>query len=312
MVGFHPAVDNFVVFQRGPRSRRPGALVGGAQALARTGRELRRVAGSLPGGCFDLVMDLQVYLKAGILTLLAPSPVKLGFDRHRTRDLNWLFTTHRIPRPPGRYAHTQDQYFEFLRYMGVDPEPVTYGLSPTPEEEEHRSAFFGRLDRPACGMVLASSDPRKDWRAEGYARVAETVFDELGLQPILLGGGSRREVEMARRIGTRCRVPVLDAQAPGLRRLLWLLSGCRVVVSPDTGPLHMARALEVPVVGLYGFTNPRRSGPYRLFGDLVVDGYARYQGEPYRLTPSRRRGGMDRITPIMVLDKVKLALERYE
>jgi len=311
MVGAHPAVDEFVVFRRGPRSRTPAALFRGARALIRAGREIGRVAAGLPGTRFDLVLDLQVYLKAGILTFRAPSKMKLGFDFRRTRDLNWLFTTHRIPPPPARFAHIQDQYFEFLRYLGIDPEPVSYGLALTSAEERRRSSFFQELDRPACGLVLATSNPRKDWRPEGYVRVADRVYRELDLQPILLGGGSAREAEMARRIKRQSRVPVLDARAPGLRRLLWLLGGCRVVVSPDTGPLHMARALEVPVVGLYGYTNPRRSGPYRMYGDLVVDGYARYPGEPYPLNPKRRSGGMDRITPEMVLEKVRRALERY-
>ena len=83
------------------------------------------------------------------------------------------------------------------------------------------------------------------------------------------------------------------------------------MISPDTGPLHMARAVEVPVVGLYGFTNPRRSGPYRQYEDLVVDGYARYPGEEYPIGKRRRRKGMRRIRPEMVLAKVQLALRRY-
>ena len=103
----------------------------------------------------------------------------------------------------------------------------------------------------------------------------------------------------------------IDARQNDLRRLLWLLDGSALVISPDTGPLHMARALEVPVVGLYGATNPKRSGPFELYSELVVDGYARYPGESYGLTPDRRRGGMDRIKPEMVLDKVRVALERY-
>ena len=70
----------------------------------------------------------------------------------------------------------------------------------------------------------------------------------------------------------------------------------------------MTRAIEVPVVGLYGYTNPKRSGPFRMFEDLVVDGYARYPGEDYAASPEPRRGGMRRITPEAVLEKVALAL----
>jgi heptosyltransferase I len=74
----------------------------------------------------------------------------------------------------------------------------------------------------------------------------------------------------------------------------------------------MARAMEVPVVGLYGFTNPKRSGPYRRFTDLIVDGYARFPEEDYGVNMDRRRAGMGRITPGMVMEKVALALRDKE
>jgi heptosyltransferase I len=307
----HPAVDEFILFQRGRRGRDPSALMAGAEVLRTTSRRVREIAQRQPGGSFDLLLNLQVYFKAGVLTGLAPARVKVGFDWHRTRDLNWLFTTHRLPPHPNRFAHTQDQYLEFLRYLGVDPEPVRYDLTLTPEEEHAKHNFSRALSRPACTMVVASSAPRKDWTPEGYARVAEGVYDNLGLQPVLVGGPSPREVAMARKIKENCRAPVLDETGDGLRRLLCLLAGSRVVISPDTGPLHMARALETPVVGLYGNTNPKRSGPYRMFQDLLVDGFARGPEEDYELSPRRRKEGMGRITPDRVLEKVALALNRY-
>jgi heptosyltransferase I len=73
----------------------------------------------------------------------------------------------------------------------------------------------------------------------------------------------------------------------------------------------MARALEVPVVSLFGFTNPKRSGPYRRYGDHIVDGYARWAGEAYEPSPAKRPHGMGRVRAEMVLEKVGLALERY-
>ena len=307
----HPGVDEFVIFDRGDRRRTPAALRAAFGRIRRTSSYLAAVAGNQPGGAFDLILDLQVYFKAGLLTALTPGRVKLGFDWKRARDLNWLFTTHRIPPNPGGHAHTQDQYFEFLRYLGVDPEPLAYNLELTSEEHTAKERFFRTLDRPACSVVVASSDPRKDWRAEGCAAVLDALYHDFGLQPILVGGGSLREGRVAQEILRLTRAPVENRLEDGLRRLLWLLEGSALVISPDTGPLHMARAMEVPVIGLYGFTNPKRSGPYRRFQELIVDGYARHPGENYGITVERRRGGMERITPGMVMEKVELALERY-
>jgi heptosyltransferase I len=311
LVANHPQVDEFVIFRRMDRRRTPGALLAAGREIRRATARLLEVGRRQPGGTFDLVLDLQVYLKAGLLTWLAPGRMKLGFDRGRTRDLNPLFTTHRIPPNPEGFAHTQDQYFEFLRYLGVDPDPLVYGLEVTPEERLDQERFFQALERPACSVVLATSDPRRDWRTDGYASVLSSLYHDFGLQPIVVGGSSPREAVLAQEVTRLTAAPVLNAMGEGLRRLLWLLDGSTLVISPDTGPLHIARAMEVPVVGLYGFTNPKRSGPYRRFQELVVDGYAHYPGEAYGITMKRRPSGMGRITPKMVLEKVELALELF-
>lgn len=311
LVADHPGVDEFILFNRDRRGPSPRALWSSLATLRSSSRALRGVAHQQPTKEFDLILGLQTYLKAGLLTALAPGRIKIGFDWGRSRDLNALFTTHRIPAHPDGNAHTQDQYFEFLHLLGVDPDPLAYGLTLTREEREAQQRFFQELHRPGCAVVLASSDPRKDWSIDGYARVLETLYHDFGLQPLIVGGSSDREARLASELTDLTRAPVVSAMANDLRRLLWLLDGSRLVLSPDTGPLHMARAMEVPVVGLYGLTNPRRSGPYRKFQELVVDGYARYPGEEYEILRRRRRGGMGRITPRMVLEKMELALELY-
>ena len=311
LVRHHPGVDDFILFRRGPRSRSPGALLSAANALGRTVRAIGERAAGLPGGRFDLLLDLQVYFKAGLITALSPAAVKLGFDRARSRDLNGLFVNRRIPPHPQGFAHTQDQYFEFLRHLGVDPEPVEYHLGPAPGEREAQRSFFARLPGPACGIVVGTSDARKNWYAGRYARVVEGVAERFGLHPVLLGGPSPRDRTMIEKIMEEVEgppPPVTPVLGDDLRRLLWILDGCAVVVSPDTGPLHVARAMDVPVVGLYGFTNPKRSGPYRKFTELVVDGYAAVPGERYPVCMERRPGGMARVRPGEVLEKVEAAL----
>jgi len=307
LVAPHPGVDEFILFHRNPRGRSPLGIIERTRAFGVAARALRESARRRPEGRFDVLLDLQVYFKAGLMTALTPARVKLGFDRRRARDLNWVFTSHRIPPRPGGFGHIQDQYFEFLRYLGVDPSPVEYGLHPTEAEKEAQGQFFGTLDRPAAALVVASSDPRKNWSPEGLATVASRIHAEFDLQPILVGGCSPPEEEMAAVIMDRAGGVLVDARGGGLRRLLWLLDGAALVVSPDTGPLHMARAVNTPVVGLFGFTNPKRSGPYGRFTDLVVDGYARSPGEAYPLSMERRPRGMGRISPEMVLEKVALA-----
>jgi heptosyltransferase I len=294
MVKDHPAIDDFVVFhrRRGLRS-----WIGF--------RDLMR---DMAGRRFDLLLGLQVYLKAGLITALTPARVKLGFDRVRARDAQWLFTNRRIPARGQR--HVQDQYFEFLEYLGIDPEPITWDIRFSPGERSEQTAFFASLDRPACAVVLGTSKRQKNWTAESYARVLEAVEAEHGLRPVLVGGPSLEERAIANEVLALTGARVVDELGDDLRRLMWIIDGSALLVTPDTGPLHIGRALGTPTVSLIGYTNPKRSGPYRAYTDLIVDGYAEYAGEAYPVTPEYR-DGMKRIAVGDVLDKIALAMQKY-
>lgn len=291
----HPAVDDFILFTRGRGLKGIGSF---AQARA----ELRRRE-------FDLVIDLQVYFKAGLLTAFTRSPVKLGFDRRRARDLNWLFTTHRLP--PHENQHVQDQYFEFLDYLGVPHGTPEWGIVIGEDEREEQRRFFERMDRPVCAVVLGTSKPEKDWPSERYARLLEIIEGDFGYQTVIIGGPSAGERACAEDVIRLTRARPLNELGDNLRRLVYLIDGSELLVSPDTGPLHISRALETPVVGLFGYTNPKRTGPYRLYQDLVVDGYARHPGEDYPITMQYRRDGMKRVTVEMVTEKLELAVSRH-
>jgi heptosyltransferase I len=295
LVRNHPAIDRFLLFRR----RRGLGAFESFQELAR----------QYPQRRYDLLLGLQVYFKAGVLTGLAPARVKLGFDRERARDLNWLFTNERIPARGQR--HVQDQYLEFLEHLGVDPHPVTWGLELTPAEQRAQQRFLDEMDRPVCAVVVGTSKREKNWSPEGYARVLEALEADHGLRPVLVGGPSAVERDIARDVLSRTRArSVVDTLGDDLRRLVWILDGSALVISPDTGPLHIARALERPVVGLYGYTNPKRTGPWRKYQELVVDGYAAFPGEAYPVSPEYR-DGMKRVTVEAVLEKVALARARY-
>ncbi len=284
LVRGHDALDDIVVFERGRGVR---AFLDVRRALA-----ARR---------FDLVLNLQVYFKAGLVTACTRAPVKLGFDRARARDFNWLFTTHRIPAQP--VQHVQDQYFEFLNALGVPHEPVEWRLGPWAPERERQRTFLAGFERPIVPIVVATSKPEKDWLPERWAAVCDALAGDFGLAPVLVGGRTPREVHAERVILAAART-ARSALGSGLRGLVGILDGAALVLSPDTGPLHMSVALGRPVVSLIGYSNPRRVGPYRRFRDLVIDAYGD-PGEDYPATMESRPGRMARITVRDVLDKVE-------
>lgn len=293
LVEGHPAVDEIVRFDRRK----------GWRGFLAVRRELVRRPP------FDLVLALQPYFKAGIITALLRAPVKLGFDVARARDLNWLFTTRRIPARPQR--HIQDQFFEFLDAIAVPHGEPEWGLAPTDAERARARALVAEAgDAPLVGFVVATSKPPKNWMPERHGQLATRLHLELGARCVLLGDTSLIEQAAAAAIQAATTAHPLDALGAGLRTTLALLERCDVVVSPDTGPFHMCVAMNVPAVGLFGYTNPKRVGPYRRFHDLLIDAYGD-PGEDYPVNMRYRPGRMERITVDTVMEKIRLALERY-
>ena len=285
LVRGHWAVDEIIEFDR-----------------SRGWRAYPAVRRALAARRFDVVLALQVYFKAGIVTSFTRAPVKLGFDRARARDLNWLFTTDRLPARDGQ--HVQDQYFEFLEALRIPHEPVTWDLGPWENERMWQRDFLAQFERPIAPIVVATSKAEKDWMPERWAAVSDTLWHDFGLQPLLVGGRSARELAAERLILEHATVPVASALGSGLRNLVGILDGAALVLSPDTGPLHMAVALNRPVISLMGYTNSKRVGPYRRFHDLLIDAYGD-PDEDYPVSMENRPGRMSRISVRDVLDKVE-------
>jgi heptosyltransferase I len=291
LVRGHRSVDEIIIFDRAR----------GLMAFAQIAAELAKRR-------FDLVINLQVYFKAGIVTGATHAPVKLGFDRARARDLNWLFTNRKVPASP--VQHVQDQYFEFLTALGVSPEPVEWDLGPWPHEREWQRGFTSSIDRPIASIVVATSKPEKDWLPERWAEVADALHEQFGMQVVLVGGESGRELAAERIVMEGARHKPRSELGSGLRNLVSILDASALVLSPDTGPLHMAVALDRPVISLMGYTNPKRTGPYRRFHDLIVDAYGD-PGENYPISMENRLGRMKRIETRHVLEKVQLWRDSY-
>ena len=291
LVRGHRSIDEIIIFDR-----------------HRGWRAFADVRSQLARRNFDLVLDLQVYFKAGIVTAFTQSPVKLGFDRARARDFNWLFTNRKIP--AHAIQHVQDQYFEFLSALGVSAEPVEWELGPWPSERTWQGEFIASVERPIASIVIATSKPEKDWLPDRWAEVCDVLYDQYGMQVVLVGGTSERERAAERTVMAKTSHRPRSELGSGLRKLVSILDASALVISPDTGPLHMSVALNRPVISLMGYTNPKRTGPYKKFHDLMIDAYGD-PGENYPISMENRPGRMIRIETRDVLEKVAVWQRRY-
>ena len=259
---------------------------------------------------FDVLLHMQVAARANLLSRLIDAPLRLGWDRARSRDLHHWFTNRRIAAVP--LQHQVEAFLEFARALGIDPGPPVWDL---PIHDDALSWAEDHLapGRPAIVISPCSSHPQRNWRPEFYAQVADFAHERLGAQIILSGGPSKAEHAMGTAIENAMHAPCLNLVGRDtLEQSKALLSRARLLISPDAGPAHIASALGTPVLGLYAATWSKRSGPYRSL-DLCVDRFPEaartYRGrEPEALRWGTRievPGVMDLIEPEAVIDRLR-------
>lgn len=273
----------------------------------------RSLREALRGRKFDVLMHMQVSLRASLLSTVIPATVKLGFDRRRARELQWLFTTNRIR--PAERQHVMDSLFGFAEKFGVYEKVLRWDI-PIPADAQ--AYALNLIPEGTRTLIISpcSSHRLRNWRPEYYAQVADYAVGSLGLRVILCGGPSEIERQMGEAIVRHMSRPCENAIGKDtLLQFLATLQRAAVLLSPDSGPAHMASAVGTPVVGLYAATNPARSGPY-LSRQWCVDKYEvaaqRILGKDAAKLPwttkIERPGVMDLITPDEVIKKLHAVL----
>ena len=215
---------------------------------------------ALAGRSFDALLHMQLALRASLIALQVRATVKLGFDRARARDLQWLFTNAGIA--ARSREHVLDSFFGFPAALGIKARLLRWDIPLPPALQEYAHALVPDA-QPTLVISPCSTHARRNWRPERYAAVAEHAVRRHGMRVILSGGPSVLEQVTGEAIVHAARVPLTNQIGRDtLPELLALLARATVLLSPDSGPVHMATMVGTPVVGLYAATNPARTGPY--------------------------------------------------
>ena len=230
----------------------------------------RGLRARLGGRRFDVLLHMQLSFRASLVSRVVPAGLRIGFDRARARELQWLFTNARIA--PRSREHVLDSFFGFLEALGIHERTLRWDL-PLP-----RAALeYAQRQIPGAEPTLlvspCSSHPRRNWSPRGYAAVADHAARRHGMRVILTGGRSEEERRTGAAIERLASEPLTNQIGRDtLPQMLALLERATVLLSPDSGPAHMATMVGTPVIGLYAATNPARSGPY-LSRRWCVDAY---------------------------------------
>lgn len=277
-------------------------------------RDLRR---QLAGEKFDIMIQMQTSARANLAGACVKADIKLGWDKARARDFHSLFMTHSIPAT--KQEHQVQGHLSFARTLGLDADEPVWDF---PISEEN-AAFANEL-LPAEQRTLlispCSGHSYRNWLADRYAAVADYAIDSLGMRVALTGSPSELEASMGKAIEQSMTNKAINLIGKDtLPQSLALLQRADVVLSPDSGPVHLANALGTPVIGLYACTWSKRSGPYNSL-DLCVDKFSdaarqflRKNLEDLRWgTRIEQKGVMDLIRTDEVIERLNVAVKRLD
>ena len=238
---------------------------------------LASIRRQLAGRRFPLLLHMHASMRANLVSTAVRADRRLGFDRARARDYQWLFTNEKIAPTPSQ--HVMDGLFGFAEHVGIRPRDLRWDFKLTGRDRQ-RAQELARGSRPLCVISPCSSQRfrnYRNWSVANYAALARHLVEQRGARVVLTGGPTAVErdygAQIQQALGGAAQPAVINLIGQTrLKELFAILEAADLVICPDSGPAHMATAARVPVVGLYATSNRHRTGPYFSQG-LVVDRY---------------------------------------
>ena len=270
---------------------------------------MRAVREALKDHRFDALLQMQVAMRSNLLSLGIKANRRIGYDKARSKDLHGLVINERIPARTGE--HVLDAIGSFCEPLGLKQTDVRWDI-PIPDE----ARVWAAEQLPPGGPVLlvspTSSHALRNWRPERYAAVMDHAAQR-GWRVMLIGGPSPLERRMADAVLAACRLQPVDLTGKDtLKRLLAMLSRASLLLTPDSGPMHMANAVGCKVLGLHAASNPDRSGPYsdrRWCVNKYDEASQRYLGKPASQIPWGSKIEKPGVMDLIGVDDV---IERFE
>lgn len=209
---------------------------------------------------YDILLGCQASMSAHLIFSMIRSRRKIGYDLVRGKDFHRWFVNERVP---FKREHTLDGFLGFAKHLGI--ERLSYDGRVSLGLNERCAISLQLGEEPYCVINPCASRKERDWSRENYRRLIQYIEKEVGLRIVLTGGP--KDVEFCQGLGENV---INLAGKTSLLEMAAVIERAEFVISPDTGPIHIASGLKRPVIGLYAASDKRLSGPY-FHLDLVVD-----------------------------------------
>lgn len=245
---------------------------------------IKHLRSQLKGRTFDYLLHMQTTVRANILSLCIKATIRFGYDPIRSRVFQRFFVNHTID-PPLK-DHAIDAQLDFVKALGIPISKPVWNIPINKASDRFLSELLPTNNRPLFVIHPCASQPEKNWPSSHYAELAHYATKK-GFDVVLTGNATPHENAIAQEISAQSCCPTINLLGKlDLKMLVALLARAQLVLAPDTGPLHIAVATGTPVIGLYGRTNPKRTGPYPLTPDNVISVYEEAIAEQYEIAIS--------------------------
>ena len=278
--------------------------------------EYRNLRARLKHRRFDVLLHMQVAFRANLVSAMIRADRRIGYDRGRSKDLHGLFINERIAER--HEQHVLDAMRSFVTPLGIPPLPPRWDIPLSDNELTYAERQIDPHRLTLC-VSPVSSHRMRNWNIDGYAQVADHAANRHNMQVIITGGRNKFEQAFNAEIAATMQTPVRNLTGEDtLRQLAATLERCDLLLSPDTGPMHIATAMGTDVLGLHAVSNPRRSGAYNSLR-WSVDQYdhaarkylKRGANEIHWGKRILNSGAMDLITVDQVTDKLDAWAAQY-
>jgi heptosyltransferase-1 len=212
---------------------------------------------------FDVALDFQGLFKSAGLARLSGAPRRIGMSRYDRKERWTSILLNEFSVQTVTKKHIIEKNLAVLERLEITPEnrPLHFHIHPDEEALEYVDTELKKLELDRFVLVNAGGGwVTKLWDVDKYSELIDLIYNDLNIPTLILWGPGERH--LADKIARKCISPALVGFSTNLTELIALIKRSRLLVSGDTGPLHIASALGVPVVGIYGPTDPARNGPW--------------------------------------------------
>ncbi len=287
IISDHPALDQIHVFDR-------------PEGFWRGARVFRDFCGHIRESKYDMILDFHGILKSGLVMRASRAKDRYAFAPPRAQEMSHRFANHCVVLPSTQLNRIEENLL-LAKAAGAAREnldvliAVSEDVQDTIEEYIHEDFHSGKI---IVAMHAPVDRPEKQWPLNYYAALADLLLADGRFEVMLTWGPGQRPI--AQQVhGMAKRNPHIAPETPDLKHFTWLVKQCDLFFGGDTGPMHIASAMDIPVVAVFGGTSPAKHHPYRLPSRVLYKGP---ESPERNLPPTEGIRYLEEITPEMAYD----------